>query len=701
MLKFGKGVVKYRIPILILSILLLIPSAIGYFNTRINYDVLTYLPEEIETMKGQDIMVDEFGTGAFAMYIVDGMESKDVAALKEKIEDVDHVKNVLWYDSVADISIPTSMIPDEVYDVFNSDSGTMMCIFFDEGTSSDGTLEAVEEIRTLAGKQAFLSGMSAIVLDTRNLSEQETPVYVVIAVILALLVLMLTMDSLFVPVLFLISIGMAIVYNLGSNIFFGEISYITKALTAVLQLGVTMDYSIFLYHSYQEQQTLVEGGDKKEAMARAIAQTFTSVLGSSVTTVAGFIALCFMSFTLGLDLGIVMAKGVILGVIACVTILPSLILIFDKLIEKTKHRPLMPDVGRISDRVMKHYKVYVALFIILLIPAIYCNNHTSVYYKLDTSLPDSLPSVQANAKLKEDYNMNATHIVMMSSDISASDVDEMSDEIEALDGVNWVLGVNSLVGPGIPSSMIPESLTDSLKNENYQMLMVNSEYEVATDEVNAQVAAINEIIDSYDESAMLIGEAPCTSDLITITDKDFNTVSFVSIGIIFLIILLLFGSISLPVILVFVIEFAIWVNMGIPFITGTELPFVASIVIGTIQLGATVDYAILMTTRYRTERALGMDKKSAIVTAHKMSAQSILVSALSFFAATIGVGLYSNIDMISSLCILMARGAIISMIVVLFVLPSMFMIFDPIIIRTSRGFKNKQAEAVLDSKVEE
>lgn len=690
MVNFGKKVVKYRVLILILGVLLLIPSVFGYLNTRVNYDVLTYLPDNIETMKGQDILVNDFGTGAFSMFIVDGMEEKDVAELKEKIEKVDHVANVIWYDSIADISVPMSMLPDDIYDVFNSDTGTMMAIFFDEGTSSDGTMDAIAQIRKIAGKQCFLSGMSAVVTDTKNLAEKETPVYVLIAVILAVIVLGLTMESFFVPLFFMLSIGMAIIYNLGSNYFMGEISYITKALAAVLQLGVTLDYSIFLMHSYEEQQVRYDG-DKKRAMAHAISQTFSSVMGSSITTIAGFIALCFMSFTLGLDIGIVMVKGVIFGVIACVTILPSMILCCDKIIEKTKHKPFLPDIGRISDKVTKRYLVYVVLFLLFLFPAIYGNNHTAVYYNLDETLPKDLPSIIANEKLKEDYDMNTTHMILVDSSVSSTDVNKMIKEMDKVDGVKWALGLDSLVGPSVPSDMIPESVSSMLKNDKYQLLLVNSEYKVASDEVNAQIKALNKILHKYDKTGMLIGEGPLTADLIDITDQDFKTVSTVSIGIIFAIILVLFKSISLPVILVGVIEFAIFVNMGIPYYTGTKLPFVASIVIGTIQLGSTVDYAILMTTRYKRERNHGANKHDAITTAHRVSAQSIMVSALSFFAATIGVGLYSNIDMISSLCILMARGALISMVVVIFVLPSMFMVFDKVIVKTSKGFLPKEA----------
>ena len=686
MVKVGKKIVKFRVPILILSIILLIPAVWGYVNTRINYDVLTYLPEDIETMQGQEIMTNDFGIGAFSMLMVDGMEDKEIVKLKEKVEKVDGVENVLWYDSLDDISVPQSVLPSKLYDEYNTEDGTMMAVFFKDGTSSDETMKAITEIRKITGEQCFLSGMSAIVEDTKELAEKETPLYVLIAVALSALVLAITMESIFVPVLFLLSIGIAIVYNLGTNVFFGEISYITKALAAVLQLGVTMDYSIFLMHSYQEQQVRYNG-DKERAMAHAISQTFSSVIGSSVTTVAGFIALCFMSFTLGKDIGIVMAKGVIFGVLVCVTVLPSMILCCDKLIEKTKHKPLLPDIGRISDKVTKRYVIYVVAFVILLFPAIYGNNHTGVYYNLDESLPKDLPSVIANTKLKEDYNMNTTHMILVDSSVAGSDVKKMSQEIEKVDGVKWVLGLDNLVGSGVPADMLPESVTGMLKNDKYQLLMVNSTYKVATDKVNKQIEQIDKIMDKYDKGAMLVGEGPLTKDLINITDTDFKRVSAVSIGIVFVIILLLFKSVTIPVILVGVIEFAIFVNMGIPFYTGTKLPFVASIVIGTIQLGATVDYAILMTTRYQRERSRGAGKFDAITTAHKFSAQSIIVSALSFFAATIGVGLYSNIDMISSLCILMARGALISMVVVVLILPSLFVVFDKIIVKTSKGFQ--------------
>lgn len=689
MLKIAKKIVKFRVPILVISLLLLIPSAFGYINTRVNYDILDYLPSDIETMEGQDILVNEFGTGAFSLFMVEGMETKDVSALIDRIKEVDHVEKVLWYDSLMDIKVPMDVLPDGIKEAFNSDKSTLMAIIFDETTSADGTMDAIEEIKRIAGKQCFLSGMSAVVTDTKNLSEKETPIYVIIAVLCSVLVLCLTMDSFLIPLFFLLSIGIAIVYNLGTNIFMGEISYITKALSAVLQLGVTMDYSIFLWHSYKEYQGRYEG-QKERAMAHAISNTFASVVGSSITTVAGFIALCFMSFTLGLDLGIVMAKGVIFGVICCVTVLPSMILIFDKAIEKTAHRTLLPEIKGLSKFVTKHYLIFVALFIVLMVPAIYGNNNTSVYYNLDETLPKDLDSIIANTKLKEEYNMNSTHMLLIKSDISSADVCKMSDQIEKLDGVKVVLGVDTLVGPTIPEDFIPDSVREKLENENYKLLLVMSEYKVASDEVNKQCDEISQIIKAYDTNNKLVGEAPCTKDLIEITDKDFKTVSAVSIGVIFVIILILFKSVSIPIILVSVIEFAIFINMGIPYYTGTELPFIASIVIGTIQLGATVDYAILMTTRYRKERNLGHGKKDSIVTAHQASISSVIVSALSFFAATFGVGMYSDIDMISSLCTLMARGAIISMIVVLIILPSMFMVFDKIICMTSFGFGPKK-----------
>lgn len=696
MIKFGKAVVKLRIPILILSFLLLIPSAIGYFNTRVNYDILTYLPKDIETMKGQDILLDEFGTGAFSFCVVEGMEPKDISAMREEMAQVDHVKDVIWYDSILDVSIPMEMLPDDLYEFFNNKDAdsTLMVVLYDTSMSADETMEAIETIRGLVKDQCFISGMSAVVTDTKNLSAQEVPIYVLIAVILAVVVLSLTMDSAIMPLFFLLSIGMAIVYNLGSNVFKGEISYVTQALAAVLQLGVTMDYSIFLWHSYEEQQERFNG-DKKRAMAHAISGTITSVVGSSITTVAGFIALCFMSFTLGMDLGVVMAKGVIFGVICCVTVLPSMILVFDKVIEKTKHKPIIPDLGIISKWIVKHYRAFIVAFIIILIPAVYGYNHTDVYYDLAGTLPESLDSITANNKLNDEYDMGATHMILADSHLSSKEAKAMLSEIEKVDGVKMALGYDSLVGPGIPKDIIPDDIRDVLQSENYQLMIVSSEYAVASDEVNAQCEEINNIIKKYDSNAMLIGEAPCTKDLIEITDEDFTRVSAVSIGAIFFIILLVFKSASLPVILVAVIEFAIFINMGIPCYTHTTLPFIASIVIGTIQLGATVDYAILMTNKYKRARSRGAEKKDAITTALEGSIQSIIVSALSFFAATFGVGVYSNIDMISSLCSLMARGAIISMFVVIFILPSMFMVFDRLICASSVGFKPKKQETKM------
>lgn len=693
MIKFGKKVVKLRIPILILSFLLLIPSAIGYLTTRVNYDILTYLPGDIETMKGQDILLEEFGTGAFSFCVVEGMEAKDISQMREEIAAVAHVKKVIWYDSLADISIPMEVLPESVYEFFNNEENdsTMLAVLYDTSMSSDETMDAIEEIRDVVKGRCFVSGMSAIVTDTKNLSNKETPIYVLIAVILAVLVLSLTMDSAIVPLFFLLSIGMAIVYNLGTNFIQGEISYVTQALAAVLQLGVTMDYSIFLWHSYEENQKRYPE-DKERAMAHAISNTITSVVGSSITTVAGFIALCFMSFTLGMDLGVVMAKGVILGVICCVTVLPAMLLVFDKAIEKTRHRAILPDMGGIADKIVKHYKLFLILFVVILFPAIYGYRNTDVYYDLAGTLPKELESIIAQEKLDESFEMGATHMIIADSNLSSKDARAMLEEIKEVSGVKLAAGFDSLIGPSIPKEIIPDEVKELLIQGDYQMMLVASEYAVASDEVNRQCEEINQIIKKYDETAMLIGEAPCTKDLIEITDEDFKTVSAVSIGAIVIIIACVFKSISLPAILVSVIEFAIFINMGIPYYTKTTLPFIASIVIGTIQLGATVDYAILMTNRYKKTRSKGVQKREAVVDALQNSIQSIIVSALSFFAATFGVGLYSNIDMISSLCSLMARGAIISMFVVILVLPSMFMLFDKLICVTSTGFKVKKQQ---------
>lgn len=689
MVKLGRKIVKFRIPIFILSLLLLIPSAIGYVNTRVNYDVLYYLPDDIETMKGQDILVDEFGTGAYSMFVCEGMQNKDVAALKEKIEKVEHVSKVVWYDSIADLSVPVEMLPDKIRNALFSDDSTMMFIIFDTTTSADETMDAIGDIRKLAGKQCFVSGMSAIVTDTRNLAESEVAIYVLIAVVLSCIVLALTMESYLIPFLFLISIGMAILYNMGTNIFKGEISYITKALSAVLQLGVTMDYSIFLWHSYQEQRGIYQE-DHKEAMAQAIAATIKSVVGSSITTIAGFVALCFMSFTLGLDLGVVMAKGVVFGVICCVTVLPSMIMIFDRALEKTKHKQLIPDFPKVSDFLVKHHKAFAVLCVALFLPFAYFQAHVSVYYNLDASLPKDLESIMANEKLQNEYHMGAAHMILMDQNIAGKEKHKMIQEMEQVDGVKEVLGLESLIGPSLPESMIPKDIKEILESDNYELMLITNEYQTASEEVNAQINELNRILKSYDKNGMLVGEAPCTKDLIEITDHDFKVVSAVSILAVFLIILFVFKSITLPIILVLVIEGAIFINMGIPYLTGTELPFIASIVIGTIQLGATVDYAILMTSRYEQERGSGKSKKESISIALESSIRPVMVSAFSFFAATFGVGVYSKIDMISSLCLLMARGALISMCAVLLFLPAMYWIFDRVICATSKNFKVKK-----------
>lgn len=691
MIVFGKKVVKYRIPILILSFLLLIPTAFGYLNTRINYDILSYLPGNIDTMKGQEILLKEFGNGGFAVSVVEGMDNKQVASLKEKIEAVDHVSKVLWYTSLTELDVPMSVLPEEVVNAFNNKEkgSTLMIIMFDTSMSEDATLDAVEEIRGLTKKQCLMSGMSAVVADIKKICNSEAVVYVVLAAALSALVLSLTMDSFLIPVFFLLSIGMAIVYNLGSNFVTGEISFVTQALAAVLQLAVTMDYSIFLWHSYEENKEKYKD-DNERAMAHAISNTIVSVVGSSITTVAGFVAMCFMTFTLGMDLGVVMAKGVVLGVIGCVTILPAMILVFDSAIEKTRHKPIIPDLGVLGKFVSKHYKIFIAIFIIVLIPAIHGYRNNEVYYDLAGTLPDDLESVMASAKLEEDYGMGATHVILASSDNEPKQIKKMLDEISNVKGVKLAAGWESLLGSRVPEEMVPDSIKEVLDNGKYQMIFIMSDYKPASDEVNEQIDKIKDIVDKYDKSAMVIGEAPCTQDLITITDKDFKTVSTVSIALIFIIIALVLKSISLPIILVSVIEFAIFVNMGIPGYTKTVLPFIASIVIGTIQLGATVDYAILMTNKYKKSRYGGASKQDAISYALNSSFQSVFVSALSFFAATFGVGFYSSIDMISSLCSLLARGAIISLIVVAFILPSMFMVFDQLIIHTSKGFIKKE-----------
>ena len=691
-MKFGKWVVKCRIPILILAVALLVPSLIGMIMTRINYDMLTYLPGDIDTVVGQDILMDEFGKGAFSFVIIEGMDPKDVSSLREDISHVDHVDTVLWYDDFADVSVPMEILPSKLYDAFNSGDSTMLAIFFDTSTSSDDTMEAITAIRSIAGKQCFVSGMSAMVTDLKDLCEKEEPIYVGIAVALACVAMMIFMDNWITPFVFLMSIGMAILLNMGTNYFLGEISYLTKALSAVLQLAVTMDYSIFLWHSYEEQKSMYE--DNKEAMAVAINNTLTSVVGSSITTVAGFIALCFMSYTLGLDLGIVMAKGVILGVIGCVTTLPSMILVLDKLLQKTSHKSLLPDMGKVASGITKVFPVFLILFLGLVLPSYlsYKATNNEVYYDLGETLPEDMAYVVANSKLQEDFGVGATHMVLVSTDVSDTDVRAMIHEMENVEGIKYALGLESVVGPLVPEEMLPESVKEVLKSDDWELLLVNSEYKTATDEVNAQINELNTILKKYDSKSMLIGEAPCTKDLIETTDEDFKVVNTVSIVAIFVIIALVEKSITLPLILVAVIELSIFINLGLAHLTGTSLPFIAPICISTIQLGATVDYAILMTTRYKQERYEGRDKREAVTNALKVSIPSIIVSAMGLFSATFGVALYSDVDIISSLCDLMARGAIVSMFAVILFLPAMFMLFDKMICVTSIGFRNKNAE---------
>ncbi len=685
MRQLAEKIVKFRIPILIISLLLLIPSAMGILHTRINYDILYYLPDDIETMQGQDILMDEFEKGAYGILVCNGMSSSDAIKLADQLKEVDHVADVISYDSITGGKIPKELLPDDLNHVFYSEDGqgTLMFLFFDTTTSADETMDAIEEIRQLTGKQCFLSSMSAIATDTKNLVESEMAIYTIIAVLLCLLVLFLTTDSFLIPILFMLSIGMAILYNLGSNFIQGEISYITMALVAILQLGVTMDYSIFLYHSYKEAQLTYS--DRKEAMQNAIAATIVSVTGSSLTTVAGFLAMCFMTFTLGIDMGIVMAKGVILGVICCITILPSLILTFDGAIQKTAHRALEIPTKGITSFITKHFVLFAVIVAVLWIPAIYGNNHVNVYYKLDESLPDYLDSRQANKALEEEFDMNSVSMILVSSDLSSKETKEMLDEINEIDGVSFALGLDSIVGSLVPESLIPEEAREMLTSDNWKLLMVSSIYQVATDEINEQCEQMEQVIKQYDENGMLIGEAAATKDLVKITDRDFNVVNMVSIGAIFVLIFFVLKSAILPFILVIVIELAIFLNMAIAYYTGTTLPFIASVCVGTIQLGATVDYAILMTTRYKKERMDGHSKKESVSIALSTSIHSIFSSALGFFAATVGVGYYSDVDLIGSICMLLSRGALLSMVIVICALPTMFLLFDKIICKTTLG----------------
>lgn len=682
-IKFGKWLTRHKAVVLIIAFLLLIPATIGYVSTRINYDLLSYLPNSLETVSGQDTMVDEFGMGAFSMIVVEDMEKKDIVALKEKLKKVNHVEDVIWYDDAMDITVPTEMLPDKLREGLFNGNATMMIALFDNTTSADSTMDAITEMRGIVKKQAFISGMSGVVTDIKNLAMAEMPIYVVVAAVLSLLILLLTMDSLVTPVIFLLGIGMAIVYNMGTNMVFGEISYITQALTAILQLGVTMDYSIFLLESYEANKVRYDG-DKNRAMAHAISNTFTSVTSSSVTTIAGFAALCFMTFKLGMDLGLVMAKGVIIGVIVCLTVLPALILCFDKAIDKTTHKNLIPNLDGLSKKIVKGWPVVLVLFLVLLGPAMYGNSNYEIYYDIAGALPQSLDSAVANKKLEEKFNMNSTHIVLMKNGMASKEKSEMLKKIEDVKGVKWALGIDSFKGVSIPSSMIPKKLESKLKSDNYEIAFVCSDYKVATDEVNSQIADINKIVKKYSKDSMVIGEAPLTKDLQDVTDIDLVNVNYVSVAAIFLIILITFKSILIPVILVMVIEFAIFLNMSVPFYTHESLPFVASIVIGTIQLGATVDYAILMTSRYHKERVVRRkSKKEAIDIAHKTSIKSIMISGMCLFASTFGVTMSSSIDMIKSICTLLSRGAVISTIVVILVLPAMLTVFDKWICKTT------------------
>ena len=690
MINVGKWIARKKYFILAMCFLLIIPSFIGISNTKINYDVLSYLPDSLETVKGQDIMVDDFGMGAFSMVIVENMEEKDVVSLKEQMKKIDHVSEVIWYDDLLDISVPIEMIPEKYKKEFNQGNATLLMVLFDDTTSSDSTMDAISELRKISRKQCFISGMSGVVTDIKTLALEEMPIYVIIAAVLSFIVLSLTMDSWFVPVLFLLSIGISILYNLGSNFFLKDVSYITKALTAVLQLGVTMDYSIFLLNSYEENQERFPG-DKQRAMAHAISNTFKSVIGSSVTTIAGFFALCFMTFALGMNIGVVMAKGVVIGVLCCITLLPSMILICDKLIEKTKHKVILPNMDGISHWITSHSAIWLVIFAILLIPAIYGNNHTEVYYNIDKGLPKTLDSSIANKKLEKDFKMNSVYMVMLKNDeISSKDRSKLLSEIEKVKGIKWALGMESVVGPSIPDDFLPREITSKIKGKDYEIQFICSDYKVATDEMTSQVENVEKVVKKYSKSSMVIGEAPLTKDLAVVTDVDLRNVNIISILAIFIIIMFVFKSISLPIILVAVIEFAICVNMAVPFYTNTSLPFVASIVIGTIQLGATVDYAILMTSKYQKARFQGNTKKHAIRIAHESSMKSILISGVSFFAATFGVGMYSKIDMISAICTLLSRGAIISTLVVICILPAMFMVFDKIICKTTKNFLPKK-----------
>ena len=687
-MRFSKAVVRGRVAILILTVILMIPAVFGMLETRINYDMLNYLPDDMDTVIGQNALLEDFGKGAFSFIVVENMPEKDVAALQEKLESVEHVETVLWYNSLMDTSIPMQLLPDKLYDAFNTGDATMMAVFFDTAPSADETMDAIREIRSIAGKQCFVSGMSALVTDLKDLCEQEEPIYVAIAVVLACVAMMVFLDSWLIPFVFLASIGAAILLNLGSNWFMGEISYITKALSAVLQLAVTMDYSIFLWHSYNEQRAIYP--DKCEAMAHAISATLTSVVGSSITTIAGFLALCFMSFTLGRDLGIVMAKGVLLGVLSCVTVLPSLILLLDKPLQKTRHRSILPKMDGLAKGVTKVFPVFLALFVVLAPVFYFAYDRTNdeVYYDMGQCLPEDMEYVIANSKLSEEFDIASTHMLLVDASLPSKQVRSMISDMEQVDGVKYVLGLESVVGAGVPEEILPDSVRSILKSDKWELLLINSEYKVASDEVNAQIDSLNAILKKYDPTGMLIGEAPCMKDMIETTDHDFKVVNAVSILAIFLIILLVERSISLPFLLIAVIELAIFINLGLPHFLGQSLPFIAPICISTIQLGATVDYAILMTTRYKAERLAGKEKRPAVITALSTSIPSIIVSGMGLFAATFGVAIYSDIDIISSMCMLMARGAIVSMLCVILILPALLLLCDRLVCATTLGMRH-------------
>ena len=699
-MRFAKAVVKHRILILILTVSLLVPSAFGMAATRVNYDMLTYLPEDMDTVVGQNELLEDFNKGAFTFLIFEDMPNKDVAALKQQVEQVDHVDTVLWYDSLADLSIPMEMLPDKVYQAFNSDHSTMMAVFFDSGTSEDVTMEAVKQIRTICGKQCFVSGMTALVVDLKDLCEQEEPIYVALAVALACVAMLLFLDGWLIPFVFLASIGAMILLNMGTNFFLGEISYITKALSAVLQLAVTMDYSIFLWHSYNEQLPLCE--NKEAAMASAIHNTLSSVIGSSVTTISGFIALCFMSFTLGRDLGIVMAKGVLLGVLGCVTVLPSMILVLDKPLQKTKHRSIIPDMRGFSKKLVNIFPVFLVVFALLIAPAYYGYERANdeVYYNMGQCLPEDMNYVISNSKLQEDFDIASTHMVLVDAGLSPKAVKSMISEMDQVDGVKYVLGLESVIGSQVPQEVLPDSIKDILESDRWELLLINSEYAPASDEVNDQITSLNTILKSYDKGGMIIGEAPCMKDMIETTDHDFAVVTAVSILAIFIIILLVEKSLTLPVVLIAVIELGIFINLGLPHYLGQSMAFITPICISTIQLGATVDYAILMTTRYKAERIAGQSKKDAVWTALYTSIPSIFVSGMGMFAATFGVALFSDIEIVSSMCMLIARGAVISMLLVTFVLPAMFMLLDTVICKTTLDMRHipcgKKAKEVIE-----